>query len=310
MASFNAYPPFVHHPSAAQPLDITTAHSMLSTFLQLANLDPAYRPDSILSERGPEANSSAGNPNLTLHHLNRIKLGLEGANLGAEDLEAGSFGNRRATEDRDNGAKKRKWQNRDSDAPPVWAGITKVVSTAEEDVGAVLTAQHADAEQAAAATGQGWQDREDFELAQDDGDVGSNNAQRDPAAGNADVEGRREEIMDWDIGEMVTMQDELEDGDSAVEVSRPGTMVAAHPENKTKNQPLLVRDRPLTEMEKEERRRLKKIRSNKEKKTASTRKTKERSKVTSKPGDGNDKAIEASSHHKKKKSRSQAEGQS
>ncbi|ERF75400.1 hypothetical protein EPUS_00193 [Endocarpon pusillum Z07020] len=305
MASFSAYPPFVHHPSAPQPLDVTTAHTMLSTFLQLANLDPAYRPDSILSERGPESNSSAGNPNLTLHHLNRIKLGLEGVNLGVEDLEAGGFGNRRATGDRDSGAKKRKWQNRDSDVPPpVRAGSAKVVSTADEDVDAVLTAQHADAEQAqaaAAATGQGWQDREDFELAQDDGDVDLNNAQRDPAAGSADVEGKGEEIMDWDTGQMVTMPDELEDGGSAVEVTRPGAMVDAHPENQERNQPPMVRDRPLTEMEKEERKRLKKIRSDNEKKTATTRKPKERSKLTSKLGNGNDKAIEASFRRKKAK---------
>ncbi|KAF7506366.1 hypothetical protein GJ744_011832 [Endocarpon pusillum] len=310
MASFNAYPPFVHHPSAGQPLDITTAHSMLSSFLQLANLDPAYRPDSILSERGPESNSSAGNPSLTLHHLNRIRLGLEGANLGVEDLvEAGGFGNRRATEDGDRGAKKRKWQDRDSDASPVRAGRGKVVSSAGQDVDAVLTAQHADTEQAAAAataaaaTGQGWQDREDFELAQDDGDVDLNNAQRDPAAGSTDVEGKgEEEIMDWDIGQMVTMPEEPEDRDGAVEVIRPGAMVDAHPENQDKNQqPPMVRDRPLTEMEKEERKRLKKIRSNSEKKTATTQKAKERSKVAWKTGNGNDKAIEASFHRKKTK---------
>ena len=303
MASFNAHSPFVHHPSASQPLDITTAHTMLSTFLQIANLDPAYRPDSILSERGPEPNSSAGNPSLTLHHLNRIKLGIEGTNLGVEDLEAGVFGKRRATEGRDSGAKKRKWDNRDSAAPPVRAGISKVVSTAEEDVDAVLTAQHTDAEQAAAAaatTNQGWQDREDFELAQDDGDVDLNNAQRDPAAGNADVEGKGEEIMDWDIGEMVTMQDGLEDGDSAVEVIRPGATVDAPPENQEKNQPQKVRDRPLTEVEKEERKRLKKLRSNKQKKTANTTKAEERSKATSKTGAGHDKPIEALSHRKKK----------
>ncbi len=214
MASHNAYPPSVQHPSASQPVNITSAHTILSTFLQLANLDPAYRPDSTLSERGPESNSSAGNPNLTLHHLNRIKLGLEGSNLGVEDLlETDIFGKRKAPDGREGGTKKRKWQDRDSAAPPARAGVPKVVSTAKEDVDAVLTAQDTDAQEiATAATGQGWQDREDFELAQDDGDVDLNNAQRDPAAGGADIDGKGEEIMDWDDGGMITMQDELEEG--------------------------------------------------------------------------------------------------
>ncbi len=178
MALLNAYPPSVHHPSASKPLDITSAHAMLSTFLQLANLDPAYRPDSTLSERGPESNSSAGNPNLTLHHLNRIKLGLEGRNLGVEDLEAGIFGKRKASEGRDGGAKKRKWQDRDSATGSGRVGVPKVVSTVEEDGNVALTAQNTDTQETA-ANGQGWQDREDFELAQDDGDVDLNNAQRE-----------------------------------------------------------------------------------------------------------------------------------
>lgn len=301
MVLFNAYPPSVHHPSASIPLDSTSAHTMLTTFLQLADLDPAYRPDSTLSERGPESNSSAGNPNLTLHHLNRIKLGLEGRNLGVEGLEAGIFGKRKTIEVRDGGAKKRKWQDQDSvTGGSGRVGVPKVVSTAEEGVDAALTAQNTDAEEIA-ASGEGWQDREDFELAQDDGDVDLNNAQRDPATGGEDVEGRGDEIMEWDIGGMITMQDLLHEGVPAVGSITPGATADALPENQEKNQPSQVGNRPLTEMGKKERKRLKKVRSDKEKKTARRERAEEPSKATSRTGNGDDIPIEASPRRKKQK---------
>jgi hypothetical protein len=270
MASFTAYPPSVLHPSSTIPLDIPSAHTILTTFLHLANLDPAYRPDSTLSERGPEANSSSGNPNLTLHHLNRIKLGLEGTNLGAEDLDAGFFGeggNKATDRDRDR-AKKRKWQeDRDADYAPIRTGIPKVISTAEEeDVHAVLTAQDADTQKMANA--EGWQDREDFELAQEDEDVDVHNAQRDPAAA-ADREG----IMgEEEMGRMITVHEDLEEEGEGGGTA-DGMDAQQLPEER--DSPPTPRKQSLTEREKKERRERKKMRSRGEKVTAKMGKARE-----------------------------------
>lgn len=301
MASINAYPPFVHHPSSSKPLSTNSAHTILTTFLHLANLDPAYRPDSTLSERGPESNSSAGNPNLTLHHLNRIKLGLEGTNLGEEDLAADFFGKaKKATDGKDSvGGKKRKWQDRDTATTLVKTGIPEVISTADEDVDAILTVQHTINAHGAAANGEGWQDREDFELAQDDEDVDMNSAQRDPAAATEMEEGIGEEIMEGKTGKMINVHEELEQKNGAVEMIRAGDVVDAQP----KHAPATGGQRPLTEQEKEERKRLKKIRSGKEKKSAKMGQVKAPLKEPSQMGNDNEDSKEASARRKRKRSK-------
>lgn len=184
----NTYPPSVLHPSSSKPLDISSTHTFLANFLRLANLDPAYRPDSTLSDHGPQSNSSSGNLNLILHHLNRIKLGLEGKHLGAETLAAGHFGESKTMETTEvTAVKKRKWHDRDAGITPVGTGIPEVISFAGDSVDVVLTAQDSSLDMQKVVEGDGWQDREDFELAQDDADVDVNNAQRDPTA--ADMEG-------------------------------------------------------------------------------------------------------------------------
>ncbi|KAI9871353.1 MAG: hypothetical protein M1823_008473, partial [Watsoniomyces obsoletus] len=55
---------------------------MLSTFLALAENNPAYRPDSTLTEGGPISSSSAASANLTLAHLQRVLDGMEGKRVG------------------------------------------------------------------------------------------------------------------------------------------------------------------------------------------------------------------------------------
>ncbi len=294
MTSFNAYPPCVSHPSSSKRLSTPSAHTILSTFLHLANLDPAYRPDSTLSERGPESNSSSGNPNLTLHHLNRIMLGLEGTNLGAEDLGAGFFSEGKSateTTTRDSGGKKRKWQGRDAGLAPVKTGIPKVVSTAEDDVDAVLTAQGTDAQKAATvADGEGWQDREDFELAQDDEDVDVNNPQRDPAA--ADMEGMGEDIMEEETGGMVDVHEDLDGDDDAQEA-----------EEVDRDAPSTERKRGLTEKEKDKRRERKKMRLKEKKTTAKKEKSKEGPKQPSKKGKDRRELKDTSSRKRKKVSK-------
>ena len=269
MSSLNAYPPSVHHPSSSKPVSTHTALNILTTFLHLANLDPAYRPDSTLSERGPESNSSPGNPNLTLHHLNRIKLGLEGTNLGADDLDAEFFGRGKKSVDGKDGeeGKKRKWSDRDKVMAPVRPGIPKVISTAEEDVDAVMTLEGDDAT-APVANGKGWQDREDFELAQDDGEVDVNNAQRDPAAA-VDTEGIGESIIEGETGRLINIHEEVEQEDKGLSMISAPNGFKAPLEHREREQdtPAPKAQRPLTREEKVERKRLKRIRAARDKVT-------------------------------------------
>lgn len=268
MASLNAYPPLVLHPSSSQRLDFTSAHTILHTFLDLANLDPAYRPDSTLTERGPEANSSSGNPNLTLHHLNRVKLGIEGISLGVEDFDAGFFGSREASAPREGGGTKRKWQDRDATTTPVKARIPQILSTAEDDGDNVVTAVNADARENGCGE-EGWQDRQVFELAQGDQGVDKNTAQRDPAA--VDTDGMGEEIVEGEPGRMINLNDGLdgEDGRTA-ETVRADDLIGAQQAEEQKSGPTIERerDRAFTQVAKEERKRLKKIRSKETKRTA------------------------------------------
>ena len=79
-AGLNPLPPSVVHSTSR--LTHLQAHTLLSRFLETAENDAAYRPDSTLTERGPQALSSSSSPNLTLAHLKRILLGIEGKRVG------------------------------------------------------------------------------------------------------------------------------------------------------------------------------------------------------------------------------------
>ncbi|KIW26418.1 uncharacterized protein PV07_09514 [Cladophialophora immunda] len=79
-AGLTPLPTSVHHSTTR--LTHSQAHSFLSAFLDRAENDAAYRPDSTLTERGPQALSSGSTPNLTLSHLKRILSGMEGKRIG------------------------------------------------------------------------------------------------------------------------------------------------------------------------------------------------------------------------------------
>ncbi|KAJ9606156.1 hypothetical protein H2200_009117 [Cladophialophora chaetospira] len=79
-AGLNPLPPHIQHSTTR--LTHLEAHTLLSTFLERAENDAAYRPDSTLTERGPQALSSGSTPNLTLSHLQRILKGVEGKRVG------------------------------------------------------------------------------------------------------------------------------------------------------------------------------------------------------------------------------------
>ncbi|ETI26922.1 hypothetical protein G647_10021 [Cladophialophora carrionii CBS 160.54] len=85
-AGLTPLPPYVHHSTTR--LTHRQAHTMLASFLDRAENDAAYRPDSTLTERGPQALSSSSTPNLTLSHLKRILKGIEGERVGGGLLKA------------------------------------------------------------------------------------------------------------------------------------------------------------------------------------------------------------------------------
>jgi hypothetical protein len=73
-------PPHIQHTTTR--LTHRQAHTLLSAFLERTEIDAAYRPDSTLTERGPQALSSSGSQNLTLNHLKRVLQGIEGKKVG------------------------------------------------------------------------------------------------------------------------------------------------------------------------------------------------------------------------------------
>ena len=147
----------------------------------MAELDPSLRPDSVLSERGPTSSSSAANPNLTLAHLGRIAKGMRGERVGGgadDDLnDVGLGGNLW-------GARKRK---RTMQQPETPREGKKGLEAAAQDVEIVEDGLDA-GEPALVSTSSaqdedGWQDRENYDLAQDDDELDVGNAQRNPGVG-------------------------------------------------------------------------------------------------------------------------------
>lgn len=213
----------------------------------MAELDPSLRPDSVLSERGPTSSSSAANPNLTLAHLGRIAKGMRGERVGGgadDDLnDVGLGGNLW-------GARKRK---RTMQQPETPREGKKGLEAAAQDVEIVEDGLDA-GEPALVSTSSaqdedGWQDRENYDLAQDDDELDVGNAQRNPGVGTGveEVIGTEEpegEVVDARVADPRTAGEEEERGQKVVH------------ENK---------------VDKAERKRLKKERSKKEKKTARAR---------------------------------------
>lgn len=166
MSTYNPLPPHVLHTDTH--ISQTEALRILTTFLDRTQNEPAYRPDSHLTERGPVSSSTNANSDLTLHHLHRIKFGLEGKRL-RPDLEAeggGIFSN-----------PKRKRKREDEDNPTSTFTSSPPLTT--------LSAGESRQEGTASTTPntKDWQDKWAYEEAQDDSDVDVNNARRDPGAG-------------------------------------------------------------------------------------------------------------------------------
>jgi hypothetical protein len=163
-----ALPPHVHH--STSPISPLSGLNALTTFLDSANNTPAYRPDSTLTERGPISSSTS---NLTLHHLNRIKLGLEGTRIGAAEIKA-EDASLAPLEEAESRKRKRELPKTPRVERIVGQDFMPLVRvTSENDEPAVKTTED---------TGGEWEDKDNYELAQDDEQVDMN-TQRDPADG-------------------------------------------------------------------------------------------------------------------------------
>ena len=241
-------PPTIHHSS--EPVTHSSAYAILSSFLSVAELDPSLRPDSVLSERGPTSTSSPANPNLTLAHLGRIAKGMRGERVGGgadDDLnDVGLGGNLW-------GARKRK--RTEQPAETLREG-KKGLEAATQDVEIVEDGLDAGepvlVSTSSAQDEDGWQDRENYDLAQDDDEVDVGNAQRNPGVGTGAEEA---------IG-----IEEPEGEDVDARVADPRT-TGEEREEEERGQKVVYENK----VDKAERKRLKKERSKKEKKTARAR---------------------------------------
>jgi len=175
MAGLTPLPPTVLHTSTR--LTHSQAHSYLSSFLQEAETNPAYRPDATLTPQGVTASSVGADSSLTLNHLKRILHGIEGKRVGSVEFNYGQGPPREH--------KRRKLDGEEqgfASSPPVADGLStgkRRQNGAEE----VVTVEGEDGEDAAAVVGRGtdnWQDKEDYEHAQVDetGDLGGREPRR------------------------------------------------------------------------------------------------------------------------------------
>lgn len=187
MAGLVPLPQTVVHTSTR--LTHREAHDLLSSFLEESQTNPAYRPDAILTQHGPQASSVGEGSNLTLNHLGRILKGIAGQRVGGVEFNYG-----------DGRAKRRKVDTASQDtgmggftsSPPVANDQDAQDGDGTEEV---VVVEGVDGEDQAAIAGQGtgdWQDKEDYEHAQVDEmeDLGG----RDPAGEGIEQRGDDMEV--------------------------------------------------------------------------------------------------------------------
>ncbi|OAP55079.1 hypothetical protein AYL99_10779 [Fonsecaea erecta] len=225
-------PTSVHHSTTR--LTHFQAHTFLSAFLDRAENDAAYRPDSTLTERGPQALSSGSTPNLTLTHLKRILSGIEGKRIGGslglgervngegENTSNGELeGSDEGQMPRKQGSQKRAL-NEDEQTNTVKKQKRKIVySVNAEGVEDPQVGADVEAETPGQARGDDdWQDAETYALAQTE-------LNDDDAAGGEDAldfEGDDEDDdeREWEEREAT---DELDDDSDASEAQRQTTTI-------------------------------------------------------------------------------------
>jgi hypothetical protein len=226
MAGLSPLP--THQIHSTERLTHREAHTFLSTFLDHADTEAAYRPDSTLTERGPQAVSTGSSPNLTLHHLKRILLGLEGKRLrgdlvreeGEAEGEAEANHNHIQEQEHDSttaGSKgvKRKAGNDDNDQhqqsqsqsqdqgqdrdlkKKKSSAKRKTYNAANIDEHDDLGSDYTPAVGGPVSDGEGWQDKDTFALAQTEHNLEATAGDRHPGADleQPGDEGQEEDMM-------------------------------------------------------------------------------------------------------------------
>lgn len=189
-----------HHLHSSTRLTHREAHTFLSSFLERADIDAAYRPDSTLTERGPQAVSTGSSPNLTLHHLKRILLGMEGKRVasaaveteteGAEDEKANADNNNATstttTTTTTTSRNKRSLDDNHQESQTPKKSKRKIYDAAAADNTANAIVDDSDGPAVAAAAAisdaEGWQDKDTFALAQMEENLEATAGDRHPGA--------------------------------------------------------------------------------------------------------------------------------
>ncbi|KAI1613631.1 hypothetical protein EDD36DRAFT_201942 [Exophiala viscosa] len=177
MAGMNPLP--THHIHSTKRLTHREAHTFLSSFLDRAEIDAAYRPDSTLTETGPKAVSTGSNPNLTLHHLRRILTGIEGKKVGGDLAQSLGYGD---GEDAGGDANRKPRSKRPFDLQEETPrkskrGVYEVVDSragpADDNDAPAIGAMVEDDD---------WQDKDTYALAQEEGALDMMDDDRHPGA--------------------------------------------------------------------------------------------------------------------------------
>lgn len=249
---FTPLPPAILHSSTC--LTHGEAHAFLSSFLSLAELDPSLRPDSVLTERGPTSSSSIANPSLALSHLGRIKLGMEGKKVGGDDLDGFlNIGGRRVGGKRKREATSTMKAASNNDSTEE----VQIIEDGRDEGEPVLTSTEHE---------QDWQDREDYDLGQDDDEADIRNSQWANDAGgatNADIE----ESIGVEVAEEEVY--DVDDVEAEMEVELVAQKHTMNTKKKQRSEPKNAEGMEV-KLDKEERKRRKKERQKKEKKTVGT----------------------------------------
>ena len=193
MSSVNPLPKT--HIHTTHRLTHASAHEFLTTFLSLSETNPSYRPDSILTQYGPQSANTGAQSNITLNNLSRICRGINGESLsgiewndGKQDLEESPT------------TKRRKTGNGYTKSEPEDA----MFNSSPPEVSGIRAGENGDVDQAAIVAEEidGWQDKEDFEHAQTEliGDLGG-----DPAT--AGIERRGDKVNIDEVPHVMTDKD-------------------------------------------------------------------------------------------------------
>jgi hypothetical protein len=217
-----------------------------------------------LAERGPQALSAGSSPNLTLHHLKRILLGIEGKRVGKQVLEQEGEG---AFDEREFGltnSKRARGYDGDEDeggehntsggkrrSKPYTAGLDIDVDADDGDGPALVAHPNLSSSPHLHANNgdeDDWQEKETYDLAQSSEGLELTNEDRHPGA------------------DLAQPGDEVEEQDLvAVEDERTGELVDPRDQTRTHSGEASGSGRGKTSVDKEERKRLKKLKSQAEK---------------------------------------------